>query len=342
MRKLLNTLYVTTPLAYLSKDGDNLVVKAEGVELFRIPIRNIEEVVMFSQLGASPGCMRLCIEHNVGMTFLSPSGSYIASLDSGARGNVLLRRAQYRMADSPDEAGALAQRFVAGKVVNQQKVLSRFVRDYRPERALEEKFEAGKSFTKQALKELEHLTDVVSIMGIEGSVAQRYFELFPHLVRNQDFSFPGRNRRPPTDPINAMLSFFYTLLSGSCRAALQTVGLDPYVGFLHADRPGRSSLALDLMEELRAYLVDRFVLSVVNNRQVSPKDFIQQGERGVVMTDDCRKKLLVAWQRRKSDEIKHPYLLESVPLGLLPYIQALLLAKYIRETIDDYPVFVAP
>lgn len=342
MRKLLNTLYVTTPLAYLTKDGDNLVVKVDGTELFRIPIRNIEEVVMFSQIGASPGAMKLCADHNVGIAFLSPSGSYIASLDSGARGNVLLRRTQYRIADNPEEAGALAQRFVAGKVVNQQKVLNRFVRDYRPEGALADKFREGQGFTKQFLKELEKITDVASIMGIEGAVARRYFELFPCLILNQDFSFSGRNRRPPTDSINAMLSFFYTLLSGSCRAALQTVGLDPYVGFLHADRPGRSSLALDLMEELRAYLVDRFVLSAINNRQVSPKDFVWQGETGVFMTDECKKKLLATWQRRKNDEIKHPYLLETISLGLLPYTQALLLAKFIRGTLDDYPVFIVP
>lgn len=342
MRKLLNTLYVSTPLSYLTKDGDNLLVRVEGVELFRIPIRNIEEVVMFSQLGASPGAMKLCIDHNVGVTFLSPFGKYIASLDAGARGNVLLRRTQYRIADNPEEAGALAQRFVGGKIVNQQKVLNRFIRDYRPEGAVADKFSEGKEFTKQTLKELQKITDVSSIMGIEGSIAQRYFELFPHLVLNQDFSFCDRNRRPPTDPINAMLSFFYTLLSSSCRAALQTVGLDPYVGFLHADRPGRSSLALDLMEEFRAYLVDRFVLSTINNRQVSPKDFVWHGEKGIFMTDNCKKKLLTAWQRRKRDEIKHPYLLERTPLGLLPYIQALLLAKYIRGTLDDYPVFIAP
>lgn len=207
MRKLLNTLYVTTPLAHLTRDGENLVVKVEGSELFRIPIRNIEEVVMLSQIGASPGSMKLCIDHNVGITFLSPTGSYIASLDSGARGNVLLRRAQYRIADDPDKAGALAQRFVAGKVINQQKVLNRFVRDYRPEGTLADKFKEGQVFAKQAIKDLEKITDVASIIGLEGAIAQRYFDLFPHLILNQDFSFCGRNRRPPADPINAMLSF---------------------------------------------------------------------------------------------------------------------------------------
>ncbi len=296
---------------------------------------------MFSQIGASPGSMKLCIEHNVGITFLSPSGSYIASLDCGARGNVLLRRAQYKIADNPNEAGALAQRFVAGKVVNQQKVLNRFVRDYHPDGILADQFNENQVFTRHALKELQTTTDIGCIMGIEGSVARRYFKLFRHLILNKDFSFSGRSRRPPTDPVNAMLSFFYTLLSSSCRAALQTVGLDPYVGFLHADRPGRSSLALDIVEEFRAYLVDRFVLSMINNRQVSSKDFSWQGEKGVFMTDDSKSKLLSAWQRRKRDEIKHPYLLESTPLGLLPYIQALPLAKHIRGTLDDYPVFIA-
>lgn len=296
---------------------------------------------MFSQIGASPGSMKLCIEHNVGITFLSPSGSYIASLDCGARGNVLLRRAQYKIADNPNEAGALAQRFVAGKVVNQQKVLNRFVRDYHPDGILADQFNENQVFTRHALKELQTTTDIGCIMGIEGSVARRYFKLFRHLILNKDFSFSGRSRRPPTDPVNAMLSFFYTLLSSSCRAALQTVGLDPYVGFLHADRPGRSSLALDIVEEFRAYLVDRFVLSMINNRQVSSKDFSWQGEKGVFMTDDSKSKLLSAWQRRKRDEIKHPYLLESTPLGLLPYIQALPLAKHIRGTLDDHPVFIA-
>lgn len=341
MRKLLNTLYITTPLAQLTKDGDNLVVKIEGNERFRIPIRNIEEVVMFSQLGASPGAMKLCVEHNVGIAFLSPSGNYIASLDCGVRGNVLLRRTQYRIADDPEKAGALAQRFVAGKVINQQKVLNRFVRDYHPEGIIANKFTEGKGVVKQILKELEKTTDIASIMGIEGLIAQRYFELFPHLILNPDFSFSGRTRRPPSDPLNALLSFFYTLLSSSCRSALQTVGLDPYVGFLHVDRPGRCSLALDLMEELRAYLVDRFVLTVVNNRQVCSKDFVWQGEKGVFLTDDCKRKLLATWQKRKSDEIKHPFLFESIPIGLLPYTQALLLARYIRGMLDDYPVFIA-
>ena len=302
MRKLLNTLYITSANSHLTRDGDNLVVKVDNIEHFRIPIRNIEEVVMFSQLGASPGAMKLCVEYNVGITFLSPIGHYIASLDRGTRGNVLLRRTQYRIADEPEKAGLLAQRFIAGKILNQQKVLSRFVRDYHPEGQVAEKFSTCLSFTKQTLKSLEKLTDKASIMGLEGAVAQRYFNLFSYLILNKDFYFNGRNRRPPTDPINAMLSFFYTLLCSSCRAALQTVGLDAYVGFLHTDRPERSSLALDMMEELRAYIVDRFVLSVVNNRQVTLKDFIWQGEKGVFMTEECKKKLLATCNLAKTKE----------------------------------------
>lgn len=340
MRKLLNTLYVLTREAYLQKDGDNVVVRVENQERFRIPIYNLESIICFTYMGASPGVMQLCTMHGVKLCFLTPTGRYIGSVEGATKGNVLLRRTQYRIADDDAASAHFATIFIAGKIANQRSVLARFVRDHHPTDHVLSEIETAKDLLRVQQKGLARLSQCDSIRGIEGYAAKEYFSAFHHLVLNRDFTFEGRCKRPPKDPINALLSFFYTLLAHDVQAALETVGLDPYVGFLHTDRPGRAGLALDLMEEMRAYMVDRFVLSTINKREVSSHDFIYQGENGCILTEEARKKLIAQWQKRKQDNITHPFLHEAIPIGLLPYVQALLLARCLRGDIDDYPVFL--
>lgn len=338
MRKLLNILYVTTPESYLSKDGENVVVSVKQEERFRIPIVNIEGIVTFGYMGASPGLMKLCTDNGVSLTFLSPTGRFIGRLQGPVHGNVLLRKTQYQINDNKQQSLHLAQLFIAGKIQNYRSILQRFIRDNGDSEKIVTAIRTLAKSKDWALK----TNDIQSLIGVEGDAANSYFEIFPLLLlhQNEGFPFSGRSRRPPKDAVNAMLSFVYTLLANETAAALETVGLDPYIGFLHSLRPGRTSLALDLMEELRAYLGDRLVLSLINRKQVTPNDFITQGESGVVMTDSCRKTLITAWQNRKKETIVHPYLEEKIPIGLLPYVQALLLARTIRGDIDDYPVFL--
>ncbi len=338
MRKLLNTLYVTTPESYLSKDGMNVVISVNQQEVFRIPIINIEAIVTFGYMGASPGLMKLCTDSGVSLTFLSPNGRFVSRVQGQTKGNVLLRKAQYRLADDQTWSLHLAQLMVAGKIQNYRNVLRRYLRDYGEN---PEVLTAANTLDIQKRDALR-AKDRAELMGIEGLAANHYFAAFPNLILQQkaDFPFNGRNRRPPKDAVNAMLSLAYTLVANDTAAALETVGLDPYVGFFHTLRPGRTSLALDVMEELRAYLGDRFVLSLINRRQVAADDFMYQGEKGVVMTDKGRRIFLTAWQNRKRELIVHPYLNEKMPVGLLPYVQAMLLARYVRNDIDDYPVFL--
>ena len=338
MRKLLNTLYITTPESYLSKDGMNVVISLNQQEVFRIPIINIEAIVTFGYMGASPGLMKLCADNGVALTFLSPNGRFVSRVQGQTKGNVLLRKAQYRLADDQTWSLHLAQLMVAGKIQNYRNVLRRYLRDYGENPEVQAAANALDIQKRDALR----AKDRAELMGMEGLAANQYFAVFPNLILQQkaDFPFNGRNRRPPKDAVNAMLSLAYTLLANDTAAALETVGLDPYVGFFHTLRPGRTSLALDVMEELRAYLGDRFVLSLINRRQVAADDFLYQGEKGVVLTDKGRRTFLTAWQNRKKEEIIHPYLNEKMPVGLLPYVQAMLLARYVRNDIDDYPVFL--
>jgi CRISP-associated protein Cas1 len=338
MRILLNTLYVTTPEAYLSKDGLNVVVSVKQQEVFRIPIHNLEQIVTFGYMGASPGLMKLCADNNVGLTFLSPNGRYISRSQGPTRGNVLLRKAQYVNSDNVNYALHLSKLFIAAKLQNYRNILRRFVRDNGENQYVENAAEQLQRCKTRVL----NANSIDSVRGIEGEAATDYFAVFQNLILHQkeDFVFKGRNRRPPKDAVNAMLSFVYTLIANDMIAALETVGLDPYVGFLHQLRPGRASLALDMMEEFRAYLGDRLVLSLVNRKQITIKEFIQQGEESIVMTDNGRKAILSAWQSRKKEIIVHPYLNEKVSVGLLPYIQAMMMARFIRKDIDDYPVFL--
>lgn len=338
MRKLLNTLYVTTPEAYLSKDGLNVVVSVKQEEVFRIPAINIEGIVTFGYIGASPGLMKLCSDNGIALTFLSPNGRFVSRVQGQTKGNVLLRKKQYLLSDDPVWSLSVARLMIAGKIQNYRNILKRYIRDY----GENEKVNASVKVLEVAKRDALTATDKSVLMGYEGMASNAYFEVFPELLLNQkqDFPFHGRNRRPPKDAVNAMLSFAYTLLANDMAAALETVGLDPYVGFLHSIRPGRTSLALDMMEELRAYLGDRFVLSLINKKQMTIKDFLLQATDGVVMTDKGKKTFIAAWQNRKRETIVHPYLNERVEIGLLPYVQALLMARYIRQDIDNYPVFL--
>lgn len=338
MRKLLNTLYITTPEAYLSKDGLNVVVSVDKEERFRIPIMNVESIVTFGYMGASPGLMKLCMDNNVALSFMTPQGRFICRVQGPTKGNVLLRKKQYSLSEDENVALHLAKLFILGKVFNTRNILQRYIRDNGTDEDVEHVIKQLE-WQKQRIMQAENM-DI--LRGEEGHAANAYFGVFNHLILHQkdDFPFIGRNRRPPKDEVNAMLSFVYTLIANDVAAALETVGLDPYVGFMHTLRPGRTSLALDMIEELRAYLGDRIVLSMINRRQITKKDFIRQSDDSFVMTDSCRKELLTAWQKRKKELIEHPYLKEKIPIGLLPYAQAMLLARYLREDLDDYPVFL--
>jgi len=338
MKKLLNTLYVTTPESYLSKDGMNVVVSVDKEEKFRIPIVNIEGIVTFGYMGASPGLMKLCSDNMVSLTFLSPNGRFVSRVQGATKGNVLLRKAQYKLSDDEEFKLHISKLFIAGKIQNYYNILRRFIRDNGSDAAVEA---AAKTLSNRKNDVLKSV-NLDELRGYEGDAANEYFNVFSHLIINQkaDFPFNGRNRRPPKDAVNAMLSFAYTLIANDVSAALETVGLDPYVGFMHSLRPGRTSLALDVMEEMRAYLGDRLVLSLINRKQFSNKDFLSQGDNGIVMTESARKTFIGAWQSRKQDVINHPDLDETIPIWLLPYAQSMLLARYLRGDIDDYPVFL--
>ena len=338
MRKLLNTIYITTPDSYISKDGENVVVSVKQQEVFRISVLNIEAIITFGYMGTSPGLMKLCTEHGIGLTFLSPHGHFISRVQGQVHGNVLLRKAQYAMADNENFATEIARICVAGKIQNYRNILRRYERDY----GEMEEIESVVTAMDRAKREILKAGSKEQVRGLEGDAANRYFSVLPNLIINQktDFPFNGRNRRPPKDAVNAMLSLAYTLITNDITSALEAVGLDPYVGFLHTIRPGRASLALDMIEELRAYLGDRFVLSLINRKQINSSDFLYQGEKGVVLTENGRKMFLTAWQNRKKETVTHPFLQEKIPVGLIPHAQAMLLARYIRGDLDAYPVFL--
>ncbi len=338
MRKLLNTLYVTVPNAYLSKDGQNVVVSVNQEEVFRIPAINIESIVAFGYMGASPGVMKLCSDNGISLTFLSSHGRFISRVQGATKGNVLLRKRQYLLSDDESWSLSVARLMICGKIQNYRYILKRYIRDYGENEDISQAISVLEYLKRDALT----ASDKAALIGYEGLASNAYFNVLPILILNQkeDFQFHGRSRRPPKDAVNAMLSFAYTLIANDVSSALETVGLDPYVGFLHTLRPGRTSLALDMMEELRAYLGDRFVLSLINKKQITAKDFLSQGDDGVILTDNGRKAFITAWQNRKRETIIHPYLNERIEIGLLPYVQAMMMARYIRQDIDNYPVFL--
>ncbi len=340
IRQLLNTLYVTSADSYLSKDGTNVVVSINGSEKGRIPIHNIESIVMFGRLGASPALMGLCVESGVSLSFMNPFGRLIATVCGGTKGNVLLRRSQYRIADNPMCSLLIARNMIVGKLSNCRQVVRKMKNNHGAEIGAEH-IDVCISCLSSSIALAKECTEIDSLRGIEGNATSAYFLLFDRMIlRNKDmFSFRERNRRPPRDRVNAMLSFSYSLLANDVRSALETVGLDPYVGFMHTDRPGRPSLALDLMEELRP-LADRFVLRLINLGIENPSNFITSGDGSVLLDDDGRKVFLDEWQKNKNEDTYHPYLGCSIKRGLIPYVQSMLLAKHIRGEIDGYPPFL--
>ena len=340
MRKLLNTLFVTSEDSYLALENENVVVINGENKLGQFPLSILEGIVCFSYKGASPALMGACAGRGIQLCFMTPRGRFLARVCGEDRGNVLLRKQQYRVSDSPAESCLIARNMILGKVFNARWVLERTLRDHGM-RVDTEALRKVSTQLAQQLPAIETAVDLDTLRGLEGEASARYLSGFNQLILNQkdDFSFEGRNRHPPRDNVNAMLSFAYTLLANDCGAALESVGLDSYVGFMHRDKPGRASLALDLMEELRAPLADRLVLTLINNRMVQKNHFRRQADGVVLLNDDGRKLFLNAWQERKRDAITHPYLQEKVYWGLVPYVQALLLARYLRGDLDGYPTF---
>jgi len=340
MKKHLNTLYVTTQGTWLAAEGETVVVKADGDVKLRVPLHMLEGIVCFGNVCASPFLMGRCGERGLGISFLTERGRFMARVEGPVSGNVLLRRDQYRWADDPGRSAELARTFVSAKVANCRRVLQRAARDHGGDGRGEVLRGAAEALAR-SLEELPQAATLDSVRGIEGDAARVYFAVFDDLITTPEeaLRFDGRSRRPPTDPINALLSFFYTLLVHDVASALQAVGLDPQVGFLHRDRPGRPGLALDLMEELRPILADRLALSLVNRRQVGARDFETRETGGVYMDDAARKTVLVAYQERKQEEIRHPFLNEKTSVGMIVHLQALLLARHLRGDLDGYPAF---
>ena len=341
MKQLLNTLFVTSEDIYLSLEGENVLANRDREVIARYPLHTLQTIVSFSYSGASPALMGACAEKGIGLAFCTPRGRFLARVCGESNGNVLLRREQYRIADDPHRSCAVARDMIFGKLSNSGASIQRTLRDHAP-RVQNCGLEDAASQIRQLLSQVLAAADLEALRGLEGVGASAYFGVLDHMLlnRKEDFYFRGRNRRPPLDRVNAMLSFAYSLLAHDCASALESVGLDAYVGFLHRDRPGRESLALDLMEELRPCMADRFVLALVNNRMIRPEDFQTQGSGAVLLTDDGRKKFLKAWQERKRDTLTHPYLNEKMSWGLIPYVQALLLARYLRGDLDAYPPFL--
>lgn len=341
MRHLLNTLFVTSEDIYLTIDGENVVANQNKEVMARFPLHTLSAILTFSYAGASPALMGACAARGISLSFCSPRGKFLARVVGESNGNVLLRRMQYRIADDPAQSCRIARVMIFGKLYNARWSIERTRRDHGlrvDDKRLYEVSVQLKSLLPQIITE----TSLESLRGLEGIGAAAYFGIFNQLILgNKDiFAFRTRSRRPPLDPVNAMLSFAYSLLSHDCASALESVGLDSYVGFLHRDRPGRSSLALDLIEELRPCIADRFVLTCINNRIFKATDFIHQGSGGVYFQDNARRVFLQRWQERKKEVITHPFLGEKIPWGLVPYLQALLLSRFLRGDLDEYPPFL--
>jgi CRISPR-associated protein Cas1 len=343
MRRHLNTLYITTQGAWLNKDGANVVVSVEGEEIGRVPIHTIGGIVGFGRVSMSPPLMGFCASEGVTVSFLSEYGRFLARMEGPVSGNVLLRREQYRRTDDHRQCSEIVRSFIIGKTLNQRNVIRRALRDHGADMTAADSalLTAAEERLTAALHGATRAADTDSLRGVEGDAAACYFGAFNALIRadRNEFAFNGRNRRPPRDPVNALLSFIYVLLLHDIRSALETVGLDPAVGFLHRERPGRPSLALDIMEEFRPFLADRLVLSLINRRQLGSGDFRQLENGAVLLSDEARKTVLVAYQERKRDETTHPFIEEKMTVGLLWHVQAQLLARHLRGDLDGYPPF---
>ena len=340
MRQFLNSLFVLSEDAYLTLDGENVVVSRGKAEVGRVPLHTLESILCFSYAGASPALMGKCGRMGVDLSFYTPRGRFLARTVGEERGNVLLRQTQYAVAASEALSCSYARSFILGKVYNARWVLERATRDH-PQRVPVDELKQTSAQLAAALPLVEGCEDLEQLRGLEGEAAQRYFDRFNALIlqQNDAFVFTCRSRRPPLDNVNALLSFAYSLLASDCAAALEGAGLDPYVGFLHRARPGRRSLALDLMEELRTVLADRFVLSCINQKVLNAKHFEKQENGAVLLTEEGRRAFLNAWQQKKREVITHPFLKEKLCWGLVPYVQALLLARTLRGDLEVYPPF---
>lgn len=346
MKTHLNTLFVTLEGAYLRKDGAAVEIRHEGATKLRVPLHNLDGIVCFGwDIVASASVMHACAEADVSFSFHNPHGKFLASASGPVSGNVLLRRAQYHAADDDAHSVAIGRNLIAGKLANTRTLLLRGARDHgerSPERATELLKTADCIGARIQL--LQRASTLDSIRGIEGDAAVAWFSVFNQLITLGSpgkLSLNGRTRRPPLDPVNALLSFHYALLAHDCRSAAESVGLDPQCGFLHRDRPGRPSLALDLMEEFRPTLADRAALTLINRQQITEKDFETKENGAVLLKEDSRKIVLQHWQERKQTGVVHPFLQEKMTVGLLPHIQARLLARHLRGDLDAYPAFVS-
>ncbi|HGJ64137.1 TPA: type I-C CRISPR-associated endonuclease Cas1 [bacterium] len=340
MRKLLNTLYVSSQGSYLHREGETVVIEKEQEKVMQIPIHSLSSIVCFGNVLCSPFLLGLCAERDVSVSFLTEYGRFLASVQGPVRGNVLLRRQQYRMADDLEVSLKIGSFIIMGKLANCRIVLNRAIRDHGNKINTMQIKKASEAINR-LLDDIPKAKDLDELRGIEGQAAAEYFAVFNELIVDQkdDFVFSERNRRPPLDEVNALLSFIYTILAHDIRSALETVGLDPAVGFLHRDRPGRPGLALDIMEEFRPVIADRLVLSLINRRQITKKGFTKAANSAITMDEDTRKKVLVEYQNRKHEDIFHQYIEENVQIGLLFFIQANLMARFIRGDIDGYPPF---
>lgn len=340
MKKHGNTLYITTQGTYLSKNGETVDVLVDGTSKLKVPLHTLDGIVCFGQVSVSPFLMGACAEQDVAVSFLTEQGRYLACVRGPVSGNVLLRREQYRRADDPDASADLARAFLVGKVANSRSILRRAARDHADQIDAAALGEAADRLTMCLARMDEAPLD--ALRGIEGEASRWYFDVFDHLITKEkdNFFFKGRSRRPPLDRVNCLLSFVYTLLCFDCRSALESVGIDPQVGFLHRDRPGRPSMALDLMEEFRSVIADRLVLSLINLGQVKPDGFTVSGSGAVLMDDETRKTVVVAYQKRKQEEVVHPFLKEKMPIGLLFHTQAALLSRTLRGDLDGYPPYI--
>ena len=341
MRKLLNTLFILSEETYLSLDGENIVILAENSEKRRFPLHMLENIMCFSYKGASPALMGACAERKIGLSFFSPNGKFLAGVHGKEYGNVLLRKQQYRISDDKEQGVQYAKNMMIGKVYNSRWTLERTARDHK-ERVDYESIRKISAELQEGLLKIRTVDNIDQLRGIEGELASRYFSVFDELILNQkdDFIFQTRNRRPPMDRVNALLSFAYAVVERECANALRSVGLDPFVGFMHTDRPGRESMALDIMEGFRSILCDRFVLTLINTKTVRKDSFMKGDDGAVLLNDKGRKIFFNNWQNRKRELITHPFLKEKMEWGLVPYIQALLLARTIRGDIEEYPPFL--
>ncbi len=340
MKHLLNTLYVTSQGSYLARDGETVLVRQDGETKVHIPIHTLSSIICFGQVSCSPPLLGLCGARNVSVAFLTEQGKFLARVQGPVSGNVLLRREQYRRADDKERAAEIARSVVVAKILNSRTALLRTAREH-SEQSVKKELGAAASTLSESLRLLRNPLPLDTVRGIEGDAARQYFSVFDHLIIAQKdiFFFKERSRRPPMDPMNALLSFLYTLLVHDIASALEGVGLDPAVGFLHRDRPGRPSLALDLMEEFRPMLADRVALTLVNRQQIQGRHFIVTETGAVSMDETARKEVLMAWQKKKQDAILHPFIGEKILIGLLPHVQAMLLARFLRGDLNAYPPF---